>query len=98
MRLERQKAEAMATHNPSDISLALRDYADQLEAIRTSISTMARGSGEYKDIVSRLATNVHSTSNVLRSASHVINSMEGQKQYKADRTSRHQARAIRAEA
>ena len=86
----------MATLNPSNLPFALRDYADQLEQIRSSLSAMAEHSGEYKDIVSRMATNVHAASNVLRAASHVINSYESHKEHEANKTERALANARRA--
>lgn len=67
----------------SNLPFELRDYADQLDEIRNSLSAMAKKSGEYKEIVSRMATNVHSASNVLRAASHVIDCMETQKEHEA---------------
>ena len=86
----------MATLNLSNLSFALLDYADQLEQIRSSLSAMAKQSGEYKDIVSRMVTNVHSACNVLRAASHVINSRESHKEYEANKTERTLAKARRA--
>lgn len=86
----------MATINPSNLPFALRDYADQLEQIRGSLTAMARESGEYRDIISRMATNVHSASSGLRAASHVINSMESHKEHEADKAERAEAKARRA--
>ena len=86
----------MATSNPSGLPFALRDHADQLEEIRSSLSAMARQAGEYKDMVSRMATNVHSASTVLRAASHVINSIENRKEHEANKAARAEAKAMRA--
>lgn len=87
----------VALNSNSNIPFALRDYADQLDQIRGSISAMAKEAGEYEAIVSRMAANVHSTSTVLRSASHVINSMESHKEHEADRAARAVTKARRAE-
>ncbi|HEU5235231.1 MAG TPA: hypothetical protein VFU50_20405 [Terriglobales bacterium] len=80
----------------SNLPFELRDYADQLDEIRNSLSAMAKKSGEYKEIVSRMATNVHSASNILRAASHVINSMESHKEHEANKAERAEAKARRA--
>lgn len=86
----------MARLNPSNLPFAFRDYADQLDYIHTSLSAMAKGAGDYKAIVARMAMNVHSASNVLRAASHVINSMESHKEHEANKIERDQAKARRA--
>jgi hypothetical protein len=92
-----QKVQAgVERHNPSTLPSALRDYANQLDHIRGSLSAMAKESGEYKHIVSRMASNVHSASNVLRAASHVINSMESHKEHEANKAQRAEAKARRA--
>jgi len=85
----------LATPNPSTVPSALRDYADQLDQIRNSLSALANEAGEYKDMVLRMAMNVHSACTVLRAASHVINSMEGHKEHEANRTERAKAKAMR---
>ena len=85
----------MATLNLSNLPFAIRDYADQLDHIRGSLSAMAQESGEYKHIVTRMASNVHSASNVLRAASHVINSMDSPKEHAANRAERSEAKASR---
>ena len=92
MNVEKVQA-GMATHNPSTVPFALCDYADQLDHIRGSLSAMAKDSGEYKHIVSRMASNVHSASSVLRAASHVINSMESRKEHEAHKAERAEAKA-----
>lgn len=87
----------MATVNPSSIlALALCGYADQLDEIRSSLSAMAQESGEHKQIVDRMATKVDSASNVLRAASHVINSTEIQKEHETNKAARAEAKARRA--
>ena len=97
MPVNAEKVQAgVATHNLSTLPYTLRDYANQLQQIRSSLLVMAKEAGEYKTIVSRMATNVHSTSTVLRAASHVINSMESHKEHEADRAARIQAKAIHA--
>ncbi|HEU5235441.1 MAG TPA: hypothetical protein VFU50_21465 [Terriglobales bacterium] len=86
----------MVALNTSTLPFAFRDYANQLDQIHNSLSAMAKEAGEYKDIVSRMATNMHSASNVLRAASHVINSRESHKEHEANKAERAEAKAKRA--
>ena len=85
----------MATLNTSNLPYTFRDYANQLDKIYASLSAMAKEAGEYRNIVALMATNVHSTCTVLRSASHVISSMESHKEHEADRMEREEAKARR---
>lgn len=83
------------TADLSGLPFALRDYAEQLEDIRSALSEMAKSAGEYEKIVLRMATSVHSSSSVLRAASHVINSMESHKEHEAGKQARANAKAAR---
>lgn len=85
----------MARQNTSSLPYSLCDYADQLDQIQRSLEAMAVEAGEYNHIVIRMASNVRSTSTVVRAASRVIDSMENHKRHAAGKSER-KARAAGA--
>lgn len=82
----------MATLDPMTLRFSLSDCAAQLDEIHSLLFEMEREAGEYKDMVSRIAVGVRSTSSVLRAASHVITSMESHKEHEASRMARQAVR------
>lgn len=60
----------------SDLSSILRDYADQLRQIQTSLAAVVKRPGKHNEIVSCVATSVGLASSVARAASAVICSKE----------------------
>ena len=77
----------------SNLSFSLRDYANQLEQIHHAIAALANSAPEYREIVSRVASNVRSVSTVIRAAATVINTMELRKEHLANSQAARAAKA-----